>query len=275
MACFAICTAIGARSAILVAKAWAVLITSALGASWLATPQARARSAAQRLTGEDQLLGSSSTDQVAEPTGAAPPGQGANADLRQAKRGVVGEDPQVAGQRQLEPAAVGVAGDGGDGGLPEPARWSNTRCPRRVHCAHMSSGCNALKRLMSAPAQNERSPGSCDEDDPYIPIGVQGDEDLFELPQHLRRQRIVLGRPVEANGGDHVDLDADLADLGVRRFAHVGPSLGSGGVRPRSTWWAPFSPIMVEVAMVLPLINFGMIDASITRRPSIPRTLSS
>ena len=58
-------------------------------------------------------------------------------------------------------------------------------------------------------------------------------------------------------------------------LAHVGPSLGSGGVRPCSTWWAPFSPIMVEVAMVLPLINFGMIDASITRRPSMPRTLSS
>ena len=46
------------------------------------------------------------------------PGQGADADLGQAERGVVGEHPQIAGQRQLEATAVRIAGDGGDGGLP-------------------------------------------------------------------------------------------------------------------------------------------------------------
>ena len=40
-------------------------------------------------------------------------------------------------------------------------------------------------------------------------------------------------------------------------------------------WWAPFSPIMVDAAMVLPLISLGMIDASMIRSPSRPRTLSS
>lgn len=46
------------------------------------------------------------------------------------------------------------------------------------------------------------------------------------------------------------------------------------------TWWParmmadPFSPIMIEGAWVLPLMSFGMIEASMTRRPSSPWTRS-
>ena len=35
-------------------------------------------------------------------------------------------------------------------------------------------------------------------------------------------------------------------------------------------WWAPFSPIMIDGACVLPLMSVGMIDASMTRSPSMP-----
>ena len=38
---------------------------------------------------------------------------------------------------------------------------------------------------------------------------------------------------------------------------------------------APFSPIIMAGALVLPEVNVGMIEASTTRRNSIPRTLSS
>jgi hypothetical protein len=36
----------------------------------------------------------------------------------------------------------------------------------------------------------------------------------------------------------------------------------------------PFSPIMFEGAWVLPLMSFGMIEASMTRGPSSPWTRS-
>ena len=38
---------------------------------------------------------------------------------------------------------------------------------------------------------------------------------------------------------------------------------------------APFSPIMIEAALVFELISRGMIEESITRSRSMPRTRSS
>ena len=278
IACLAICTAIGARAAILLANAWAVSITSAFGTSWLATPQARARSAISGSPVKINSLARPAPTKLAKPTGAAPSGQGANADLGQPERRIVGEDPQVAGQSQLEPAAVRVAGNGCDGRLSqarEPVEHPVPKAgPQRPHVQRLQR----LEAFDVGAGAEGAIPDSGDEDDPDIPVGIEADQDLLELPQHFRRQRIVLGRPVEARSSrpPQSTSTADLADVrSWLEFAHVGPSLGSGGVRPRSTWCAPFSPIMVEVAMVLPLINFGMIDASITRRPSIPRTLSS
>ena len=55
---------------------------------------------------------------------------------------------------------------------------------------------------MSAPAQKERSPAAVTRTTRHLPVGVEADQDLLELSQHFRGQRIVLGGPVEADGGD-------------------------------------------------------------------------
>ena len=52
-------------------------------------------------------------------------------------------------------------------------------------------------------------------------------------------------------------------------------ALRSRATAAASTISAHFSPIMMHGALVLPLISVGMIEASATRRPWIPCTLSS
>ena len=52
-------------------------------------------------------------------------------------------------------------------------------------------------------------------------------------------------------------------------------TLRSRATAAASTISAHFSPIMMHGALVLPLISVGMIEASATRRPWIPCTLSS
>src|SRR5215207_5851737 len=230
----------------------------------------------ERLTGEDQLLGSSGADEIAEPSVAAPAGEGAYAHLCQTEHGILGDDPQIGRQRQLEAPAICVAGDGGNGRLPESGEAVEHPVPQAGPvCPHVER----LQRLeaFDVGAGTERTLPYCGEqDDSHVSVRIEGGQDLLALLQHLRSERIVLVGPVQDDRADlPVRLQPDPAYVRLLELAHVGPSLASGWLRPRSTWWTPFSPIMVEVAMVLPLINLGMIEASITRSPSMPRTLSS
>ena len=181
IACLAICTAIGARAAILLANAWAVVDHLRLGDELVDHTPGQGSLGGQRFTGEDQLLGSSGADKLAEPTGPAPAGQGANADLGQAERRVVGEDPQVAGQCQLEPAAVRVAGNGCDGRLSQ-ARESVEHPvpkagPQRPHVQRLQR----LEAFDVGTGAEGAIPDSGDEDDPHIPVGIEVDQDLLEL----------------------------------------------------------------------------------------------
>src|SRR5437867_12651636 len=52
-------------------------------------------------------------------------------------------------------------------------------------------------------------------------------------------------------------------------------ALRSPAAAVASTIAAHFSPIMMQGALVLPLVSVGMIEASATRRPPMPCTLSS
>src|SRR4029077_5036210 len=59
----------------------------------------------------------------------------------------------------------------------------------------------------------------------------------------------------------------------VCQFAatYTGTFAAGSSARPR-TWSAPFSPIMIVGAFRLPVVIIGMIEESITRRPSTPIT---
>ena len=70
--------------------------------------------------GEDEVLGLRRPDEAREALGAAGAGDDAEEDLGLAEPGVVGRDAEVAGERDLAPAAERVAGDGGDGRLGQP-----------------------------------------------------------------------------------------------------------------------------------------------------------
>ena len=119
----------------------------------------------------------------------------------------------------------------------------------------------------------------------------------------LDPHRVVRGRVRDHDRRSHCRAGRGH---GTARFAHTcqarmgPPSLrgawglwAAGAVHSRSVWpdtlWtrgsstqvspkmssAPFSPIIMAGALVLPEVNVGMIEASTTRRNSMPRTLSS
>ena len=69
-----------------------------------------------RAAGEDQLLGPRDTDEPRQALRAASARDHPEQDLGQTEAGVLGADPEVAGQRELQPAAEGDAVDGGNGG---------------------------------------------------------------------------------------------------------------------------------------------------------------
>ena len=228
----------------------------------------------RRLPSEDQLLGAPGPDKLAQPASATPAGQGADADLGQSEGRVVGKDSQVARQRQLEPAPVRVAGDGGDGGLSQfgdPIEHPQPKAgPLRPHVQRLEGlepldvGAGAEGPVPGAVTTTTRTARSVSR-----PIRIASSCSSISGVSALclagRSRQIVAT----------IDVDGDLADLRCGRSLTSGRRVSTGGVRPWSTWCAPFSPIMVEVAIVLPLISLGMMEASITRRPSMPCTLSS
>jgi hypothetical protein len=147
--------------------------------------------------GEDQVLGPRRADQPGQPLGAARAGDEAELDLGLAELGVVGDDPPVAGQRQLAAAAERVPGDGRD------HRLRNLR--------------DAVERR----GQGAR---------PHRHLLVRGGGELLDVRargEHLRAavddhgpDRRVFGRRVRG-------LPQFLLDLGVERV-HRGPLESDG-----------------------------------------------
>ena len=186
MACLAICTAIGARLAILLAKACGGIDHLGPRRQLIGDAPGQRSLGGQRLASEDQLLGSSGADEITEPAGAAPPGQGANADFRQTERGVVSNDPQIASQRQLETTAVRVTRDRSDGGLPESREAVEhpvpKASPQRPHIQRLQG----LEALDVGSGTERAIPDSSQQNDSCLSVGIEGNQDLLELLQHFR-----------------------------------------------------------------------------------------
>jgi hypothetical protein len=80
---------------------------------------------------EDQLLGAGRTCNRHKTTRGPPPGNRGDPDLRSGERRVIGGDPKVAGERQLQPAPEREAVDGGDRGLAKRLEVVEDTLPRR------------------------------------------------------------------------------------------------------------------------------------------------
>ena len=119
-----------------------------------AVDQTRSRSASAASTGaagEDQVHRPAGADQPGQPDRAAVDQRHAPAAAEHPEHGVLLGDPQVAPQRQLEPAGDGVPGDRGDHRLAQPHPGRPHR-PVAVGATRFCSGVPIACR--SAPAQN-------------------------------------------------------------------------------------------------------------------------
>ena len=91
----------------------------------------------------------------------------------------------------------------------------------------------------------------------------------------MGREGRVVGFAVADHAAVGGELDEDeilAADAGRRIADHEGFDVGDFHVLSSSTISAPFQPVMIEAALVLPEIFSGKIEASMMRRPARPWT---
>ena len=107
--------------------------------------------------GEDQVLRLRRADQPRQPLRAARAGDDAEQDLRLADLRALAEHPEVGAQREFEPAAERVAGDGRDDRLGDVRDDVERGLERGRPLGHLGDPSGAIS-LMSAPAAKTRSP---------------------------------------------------------------------------------------------------------------------
>ena len=170
-------------------------------------------------------------DEARQPLRAAAAGDQAELDLGLPELGVLRRDPDVAGHRQLEPAAQAVAVDRGDdrcaagvhprGQLLDPARRTGLGrlLDRFAHRRELGDVGAGDERLLALAADHDRA---------RLVRAVELVVGLLQLLEQSRRER-VHGWMVE---GDDRDA-AVLLDLDV--LSHSTPSYsGRGRLRPPS-----------------------------------------
>src|SRR5665647_2388462 len=158
---------------------------------------------------EDHVLGPGRTDQPGQSLGATHARDNAQRDLRLAELGVVGGDPEVAGQAELAAATERVAGDGGHGGLGNPGDRDEGGLKGRGAVDHVRVGhglhlldVSACRKDLLAAAANEATVRK-----DVSAVIIYGGEAILNL--EVER---VHGGAVQTDGAD-ATLDLELNDL--------------------------------------------------------------
>ena len=155
-----------------------------------------------RLAGQDHLRGERGTDHRGQPLRAAAAGQAADADLGQGEARAGRRDPQVAGERKLEPATEGQAVDGGNHRLAELVERLDDARTLRI----------GRRRGAEVAARAERTAGACKHHHAHGWIGIESGEGRGQFRAHVVVDGVALVRPVERDPRDCIlDVNGDRA----------------------------------------------------------------
>ena len=149
-----------------------------------------------------------------------------------------------------------------------PVRGSTSNAPKR--CAGRSIAAVAERFCNQSKPITKQSPASTSLRSAEKPMS-------FALARQCQEETEGEDRPgvAESEAGltisDTLDTLFNYGQSYLSLDVDVKTSRAGSGLRPASKP-EPFSPIMSDGALVLPLVIVGMIDTSITRNPSIPCT---
>ena len=174
--------------------------------------------------GQDHLERLAPTHHAGQPLRSAAARDDAEVHLGEPELGVLRGDADVAGERQLEPAAEGEAADGRDDGLRAPVHLAAV--VEALALLAKARGHGRLEELLDVRPRREGALARArDDDGPHVLVLSQVGEDAEQFPAH----GIVLG--IERGGA--VERDRDDVVLPVdedRLVRHAGRSF------PTTTW---------------------------------------
>ena len=187
----------------------------------LARPIRSASSARDRPAGEDQVERASHADDARQADGAAVDERDAPTPAEHAEHRILLDHPQIAPQRELEPAGHGVPGDGGDhrlrqqhargthravGGEPiegvaDSGRRDAVLAGRRRH--RLEIGAGAERAVIAEQHAHAR-----------VVVALEGEEGVGERAGGRPVDGVAHLRPAQDHGGDRaVLLDRDVDSL--------------------------------------------------------------
>ena len=163
----------------------------------------------QDLAGQDQLLGPSRPDHSRQALGAAGTGRDRKPHFRQPEPGSLRRDPEVAAERQFQPAAEGVAFDGGDRRHRQFGQAARDAGLELVTLA--TAGAALLLELADVRTGGEGALAAAGHDDRTDVAGGRGGQDGQcggQLVEERSRDQ-VQRRVVELETGDAAELERD------------------------------------------------------------------
>ena len=187
--------------------------------------------AADPPAGEHELLGPGRADLPRQQLGAAAARKDPNGHLGQPEHRVLRGNDEIAVQGELEPAAQGVAEDGGDGRLRQRPQRVEHR-PHQQPVPHPIRVVEMVPFLQVGPDAEGLVSGRCQDHHPCRGIGCGPQQRAGKLVGELTRDGVERLGPVQPDRGDMI-LDPDLDELhrASRRWEPLTPGAPRGGER--------------------------------------------